>query len=159
MQMHQEQAIKRPATITIVMLALTALLAGCGLFGGAQRERQQENEAITQGVRLGRVVTAQGIGEQNAPVEETDTFSASQDFIYVVAEADFIKAGTTMFARWSRNGEPFEDSSELTADRDYSNTYIEFHLENLENRMEKGDYSVQLFANGNPVETVDFQVE
>lgn len=152
--------MKRPSTITIVTLALTALLlAGCGLFGGAQRERQRENEAITQGVRLGRVVTAQGIGERNAPVEETGTFSASQDFIYVVAEADYIEAGTTMFARWSRNGEPFEDSSELTADRDYSDTYIEFHLQNLENRMETGDYSVQLFVNGNPVETVDFQVE
>lgn len=40
-----------------------------------------------------------------------------------------------------------------------SDTYIEFHLQNLENRMEPGDYSVQLFANGNPVETVDFRVE
>jgi hypothetical protein len=138
---------------------VTLILAGCGLFGGGQRERQQENEAITQGLQLGRVVMAEGIGEQNAPVGETDTFNASQDFIYVVAEADSIEAGTTMFARWSRDGDPFEDSSELTADRDYSNTYIEFHLENLENRMEPGDYSVQLFANGNPVETVDFRVE
>ena len=152
--------MKRQPAIAVTILALLALtLAGCGLFGGAQRERQSENEAITQGVSLGRVVMAEGIGEQNAPVGETDTFNASQDFIYVVAEADSIEAGTTMFARWSRDGDPFEDSSELTADRDYSNTYIEFHLENLENRMEPGDYSVQLFANGNPVETVDFRVE
>ncbi len=152
--------MKRQPAIAVTILALLVLtLAGCGLFGGAQRERQSENEAITQGVSLGRVVMAEGIGEQNAPVGETDTFNASQDFIYVVAEADSIEAGTTMFARWSREGDPFEDSSELTADRDYSNTYIEFHLENLENRMEPGDYSVQLFANGNPVETVDFRVE
>ena len=152
--------MKRQPAIAVTILALLALtLAGCGLFGGAQRERQSENEAITQGVSLGRVVMAEGIGEQNAPIGETDTFNASQDFIYVVAEADSIEAGTTMFARWSRDGDPFEDSSELTAYRDYSNTYIEFHLENLENRMEPGDYSVQLFANGNPVETVDFRVE
>ena len=152
--------MKRQPAIAVTILALLALtLAGCGLFGGAQRERQSENEAITQGVSLGRVVMAEGIGEQNAPIGETDTFNASQDFIYVVAEADSIEAGTTMFARWSRDGDPFEDSGELTAYRDYSNTYIEFHLENLENRMEPGDYSVQLFANGNPVETVDFRVE
>lgn len=148
---------------TIVHVAILVLLAfsatGCGLFGGAARERQQQNEAITQGVELGRVVMAEGIGAQNAPVNETDTFSASQDYIYVVAEADSIARGTTMFARWSRDGQPFEDSSELTADRDYTNTYIEFHLENLENSMETGDYSVQLFVNGNPVETVDFKVE
>ncbi len=152
--------MKRHPVMVITILTLLAFtLTGCGLFGGAQRERQRENEAITEGVSLGRVVMAEGIGEQNAPVGETDTFSASQDFIYVVAETDYIEAGTTMFARWSREGEPFEDSSELTADRDYSDTYIEFHLENLENRMEPGDYSVQLFANGNPVETVDFRVE
>lgn len=144
--------------VTIMML-LVSTVTGCGLFGGAARERQRENEAITQGVQLGRVVMAEGIGAQNAPVNETTTFSASQDYIYVVAEADSIARGTTMFARWSRDGQPFEDSSELTADRDYTNTYIEFHLENLENSMETGDYSVQLFVNGNPVETVAFQVE
>lgn len=150
---------RQPMLILTSLLLLILPLVGCGLFGGAQRERQQENEAITQGLRLGRVVMAEGIGEQNAPVGETDTFSASQDFIYVVAEVDYIEAGTTMFARWSREGEPFEDSSELTADRDYSDTYIEFNLQNLENSMASGDYSVQLFANGNPVETVDFRVE
>lgn len=152
--------MKRWTTIYLpLLILLTFVLAGCNLFGGAARERQNENEAITEGVTLGQVVMAEGIGEQNSPVEVTDTFSASQDFIYVVAEADHIEQGTTMFARWSRDGEPFEDSSEITADRDYNNTYVEFHLENLEDRMETGDYSVQLFVNGNPVQTVDFQVE
>lgn len=152
--------MKRQTTSYITILTLTAvLLAGCGLFGGAARERQNDNEAITQGARFGSIVTAEGIGDENAPIEVTDTFNASQDFIYVVAEADYIEQGTTMFARWSRDGQPFEDSSELTADRDYSDTYVEFHLQNLENRMETGDYSVQIFVNGNPIETVDFQVE
>jgi hypothetical protein len=64
-----------------------------------------------------------------------------------------------MFARWFRDDEPIEDSTAVTADRDYQDTYVEFHLENLESRMETGDYSVQLFVNGNPVETVDFRVE
>jgi len=136
-----------------------SLTAGCGLFGGAVREREQENEQLTEGIQLGSVVTAEGIGEENAPVEVTDTFSSSQDFIYVVAEADYIEEGTTMFARWFRDDQPIEDSTEVTAERDYQNTYVEFHLENLESRMETGDYSVQLFVNGNPVETVDFRVE
>jgi hypothetical protein len=142
-----------------VLLIASLVLAGCGLFGGAERERQEENVPITEGVELGRVVTAEGIGEGNAPVEVTDRFSASQDFIYVVAEADYIEEGTTLFARWYRDGEPFEDSSEITANQDYSDTYIEFHLENLEDEMETGDYSVQLFVNGNPVESVEFTVE
>jgi len=152
--------MKRWRSVQVTLLVmLTFALVGCGLLGGAQRERQNENAAVTEGISLGQVVTAEGVGEKNAPVEVTDTFNASQDFIYVVAEADHIAEGTTLFARWSRGGEPFEDSSEIKADRDYDNTYIEFHLENLENSMETGDYSVQIFANGNPVETVNFQVE
>jgi hypothetical protein len=142
---------------SFVVLALVALLiASCGLFGD---ERQEENEPLTSGVQFGDVVTAEGIGADNAPVAVTDTFSASQDFIYVVAEADSIEAGTTMFARWYRDGEPFEDSAEVTADRDYQDTFVEFHLENLQNNFEEGDYSVQIFVNGNPAEEVEFTVE
>jgi hypothetical protein len=157
-----EDAMKRMISLlraALPLMLVAALLAGCGLFGGAAREREQENEAIAEGVEFGRVVMAEGIGAENAPVGETDTFSDSQDYIYVVAEADYIEEGTTMFARWFRDGEPLEDSTELTADRDYSDTYVEFHLQNLEDRLETGDYSVQLFVNGNPVETVEFRVE
>ncbi|HEX6384785.1 MAG TPA: hypothetical protein VF177_08960 [Anaerolineae bacterium] len=144
---------------TIGLLLVVFVLSACGLFDNAAEERQEENEPLTQGAELGQVVTAEGIGANNEPVEATDTFSSSQDFIYVVAEADYIEEGTSMFARWSRDGEPFEDSTAITADRDYTDTYVEFHLENLQDRMEPGDYSVQLFVNGNPVETVDFTVE
>ncbi len=150
--------MRRTAVLSI-LLFISLIMSGCGLFGGSERERSQSNEQITSGVQLGRVVTAEGIGEKNAPIDVTDTFDSSQDFIYVVAEADFIEAGTTLYARWSRDGQPFEDSSEITANQDYEDTYIEFHLENLSSRMEEGDYSVQLFANGNPLTEVDFKVE
>jgi len=149
--------VKIPA-ITAFLLSVL-LLSACGLFGGSAQERQQENDALTQGADLGEIVTAEGIGANNSPVAVTDTFSSSQDFIYLVAEANYLEAGTTMFARWSYEGEPFEDSTAVTADRDYQDTYVEFHLENLTDNMEEGDYTVQLFVNGNPVETVDFSVQ
>jgi hypothetical protein len=144
----------------IGLLLLSAMvIMGCGLFNNAATERVEENQELTSGAVLGQVVTAEGIGAGNAPVEVTDTFNSSQDFIYVVAEAERIDQGTSMFARWMREGEPFEDSTEVVADRDYQNTYVEFHLENLQASMEPGDYSVQLFVNGNPVEQVDFTVQ
>lgn len=145
-------------TITVLLL-FTLLLSACGLFGGSARERQEDNAALTQGADLGEIVLAEGVGANNRPVEVTDTFNSSQDFIYLVAEANYLEAGTTMFARWLYEGEPFEDSTAVTADRDYENTFVEFHLENLTDNMEEGDYSVQLFVNGNPVETVDFTVQ
>jgi hypothetical protein len=142
---------------SFLMLAIVALLiVSCGLF---EDERAEENEPLVSGAQFADVVTAEGIGADNAPVAVTDTFSASQDFIYVVAQAEFIEAGTTMFARWSRDGEPFEDSNEITADQDYEDTYVEFHLENLQNNFEEGDYSVQIFVNGNPAEEIEFTVE
>ena len=148
----------KPLRLYLPLLFVTFLVAGCGLFGGAAKERQQQNAAITKGVSLGKVVMAEGIGEKNAPVKVTNEFSTSQDYIYVVAEADRIDKGTTMFARWYRDDKPFEDSSAITADQDYENTYVEFHLENLQKQMQKGNYSVQLFVNGNPVQKVDFKV-
>jgi hypothetical protein len=138
---------------------LAFLLLGCGLLNSAASERAQQNEPISGGTVLGSVVMAEGIGSKNVPVEVTNSFSSSQDVIYVVAEAEHLAAGTTMFARWSRDGQPFEDSAEITADRDYDNTYVEFHLENLQSRMDTGDYSVQIFVNGNPAETVNFTVK
>lgn len=147
------------ARLTATFLIITLLLPGCGLFGGAQRERERENVEVTQGIEIDDVVTAEGVGENNAPVNESDDFSSSQDVIYVIAEAEFIEEGTALFARWYRDDEPIEDSSEIVADRDYQDTYIEFHLENLENRFEEGDYSVQIFANGNPVGEADFRID
>ena len=144
--------------IGLLLLSATVIM-GCGLFNNAATERVEENQELTSGAVLGQVFTAEGIGAGNAPVEVTDTFNSSQDFIYVVAEAERIDQGTSMFARWLREGEPFEDSTEVVADRDYQNTYVEFHLENLQASMEPGDYSVQLFVNGNPVEQVDFTVQ
>jgi len=141
----------RIATLLMLVLSISA----CG-FGN---QRAEDNAELTQGAEIERVVTAEGIGQNNAPLQETNTFNASQDYIYVVAEVARLDAGTTMFARWSRDGQPLEDSQPVSADRDYQDTYVEFHLENLQDRMETGDYSVQLFVNGNPTESVDFRVQ
>ena len=120
--------------------------------------QQDGDQDITRGAEFREVVMAEGIGSGNRPIDVTDVFDSSQDYIYVVLEADYIEAGTTMFARWYREGQPFEDSSQLTADRDYQDTYVEFHLENLGGRMQEGSYSVEIFVNGNPVVEQEFEV-
>lgn len=141
----------------LLLLALPAL--ACGIFSSPEEERAQENEPLTGDVEFGDVVMAEGIGAENEPLRETSTFSASQDVIYVVAEAQHIENGTTMFARWYRDGEPFEDSANLEASRDYDNRYVEFHLENLQAEFEPGDYSVTIFVNGNPTVEEEFTIE
>lgn len=154
-----KQKFEIPARSFVVLLLIALAIVSCGLFDDAEEERQAENEPLTRGVQLGDVVMAEGVGRNNEPIGVTNRFSSSQDYIYVVAEADYIERGSTLFARWSRDGEPFEDSSQIVADRDYEDTYVEFHLENLRDRFEEGDYSVQLFVNGNPVEEVEFTID
>lgn len=154
--MHRLFAIGRA---TAVLLLVAFVGSGCGLFNSAANERQEQNQEVTRAAVLKQVVTAEGIGANNAPVEVTDTFNSSQDYIYVVAEAERIEAGTTMFARWSRDGKAFEDSSEVKADKLYQDTYVEFHLQNLKDRMEPGDYTVQIFVNGNPATQAEFTVK
>jgi hypothetical protein len=145
----------------LLLLLVGFVVMACGLLTDPPREQVENNDnvALSRGAQIGEVVTAESIGANNEPIEVTDRFSASEDVIYVVAEADYIESGATLFARWSREGQPFEDSSMITANQDYEDTYVEFHLESLNEEMEEGDYSVQLFVNGNPVATVDFSVE
>jgi hypothetical protein len=140
-----------------LLLAALLFMTGCSLIDRSIGDFQPD-QGDMRGARFERVVMAEGIGPGNRPVDVTNRFDPSQRYIYVVLEADYIEAGTTMFARWYYQGQPFEDSSQLTADRDYQNTYVEFHLENLGGGMQRGTYSVAVFVNGNPVTEQEFEV-
>ncbi len=131
-------------------------LAGCGLFNRTSDTATSPD--VVQNVKFSDVVTAEAIGERNAPVNKTDSFTTEQDRIYVVAQAEELDPGTTIFARWSRDGQAFEDSPELTANQAYQDTYVEFHLEPVSGSFDPGQYSVQLFVNGNPSEQASFTV-
>jgi len=107
---------------------------------------------------LGDIVTTKTIDNGNKPTAITDTFSLTDRVIYVVAEVNFIEKGSVVFARWYHEGEPFEDSSEITADKDYSATYLEFHLELVGDLIKEGNYGVEIFGNGTSIKRVDFVV-
>src|SRR3954467_1616480 len=115
------------ASIGLVLAAL--MVSSCSLINSSSST--QSPSTTTSGAELGRIVTAESIdtANHNAPVNETTTFNRLNQAIYAVVEAQRIDAGTTMFARWSRDGKPFEDSTEVRAAEQYQNTYVEFHLE------------------------------
>ena len=148
-------------TVTLVLLALSlAATSCCSLCSSLTAKRQQDNQPLVSGVEFGDVVMAKGIGEGNKPLSITSTFSVSEDVIYVVAYCKRIDSGTSLYARWSYQGEPFEDTPTITADRNYTNTYVEFHIEPVSlNVLKKGDYTVKIYVNGNPVKTVAFKLQ
>jgi hypothetical protein len=149
------------ANVGLLIIAL--FISSCSLLnnnsstgGGVQNP-----STATSGAELGRIVTAESIdtANHNAPVNETSTFNRLNQAIYAVVEAQRIDAGTVMFARWSRDGKPFEDSTEVKADKQYQNTYVEFHLEPTNKAIDPGSYTVQVFVNGNPAKQANFTVQ
>jgi hypothetical protein len=153
--------MKRLLAVSCTMIGLLLVVlfvSGCSLFNSTS---DTQNPATTSGAELGRIVTAESIdtANHNAPVNETSTFNRLDQTIYAVVEAQRIDPGTTMFARWSRDGKPFEDSQEIRADKQYQNTYVEFHLEPINKAIDPGNYTVQVFVNGNPAKQANFTVQ
>jgi hypothetical protein len=149
-------AISR-ATLGLLLVAL--FVSGCSLLNSTSDTQNPSTTA--SGAELGRIVTAKSIdtANHNAPVNETTTFNSLNETIYAVVEAQRIDSGTTLFARWSRDGQPFEDSDEIRADKQYQNTYVEFHLEPVNKAIDPGNYTVQVFVNGNPTKQASFTVQ
>lgn len=152
---------KRVFFIGMALLALFVSLGCiCGQCSNPLTQRQQDNAPIVKGADLGTAVMARGIGDKNAPIGTTTTFNASEDVIYCVVQARSIDSGTSLYARWSYKGEPFEDTPVITADQDYTDTYIEFHIEPKDfGVLKTGDYTCKIYVNGNPVQTVEFKIQ
>ncbi len=114
----------------------------------------------TGGVALGRVVVTSNIDADGCAVDTTDQF-AGTDEVYVVVEDSDIPAGTTVFARLFREGQPLEDADVITADRDYDNTciYFVFAATDDAGSLEPGVYEAQIIVNGNPGERISFEVQ
>jgi hypothetical protein len=108
---------------------------------------------------LGTFVTAKSIGTGNVPQNVTTTFSPS-DTVYAVVQVQQFAQGNRIFARWSVNGTVREDTQEITADRDYSNTYLEFHIQGANGQaLPTGDWTAQLIINGNPGPIASFRIQ
>lgn len=140
-----------------LLLLVALVVAGCSLLN--QNASRSSGGATSEGAVLGQIVTADQIDPAtNAPVNTSTTFSTEQPVIYAVVQAQRIEPGTSMFARWSRDGQPFEDSEPIKASQLYENRYVEFHLESTRQQIDPGNYTVQIFVDGNPSQQTSFTV-
>ncbi len=154
-----QQVDRRGKVGLFSIFAFFLLACACPISNPFAGKPSPEVSPAYTGVEFGDVVMAGGIGAQNMPLDVRDTFSPDAAVIYMVAQANSIEQGTTLFARWSRDEEPFEDTPPITADRLYEDTYVEFHLQPVSGtRFEPGEYTAQLFVNGNPGPQVTFTV-
>jgi hypothetical protein len=111
------------------------------------------------GVELGDVVMAEALDRNGCPSTTAATFDVNTDRIYVVAEDSNVVAGTEVFVRWYLDGEVYEDSPVIVADQDYENVCISFTLQlDDADQFRPGDYEAQFIINGNPAESVSFEI-
>jgi hypothetical protein len=119
-------------------------------FGG------QVSRDVADNIQIGRVVSAWSIDRDGCATETTSTFRPS-DPIYVVAEDSTVPAGTSVFVRIYREGQAVEDTDEIVADQDYNNSCINFVFES-NNGFDAGRYEAEFYINGNPANSVQFEV-
>jgi len=112
------------------------------------------------GIELGLAVATTNLDRNGCAVDNTSTFPAGTRVLYVVAEDSVVAQGTDVFVRWYYEGQVYEESDEITADQNYTDTCIGFSLEADEiNALRAGDYEAEFIVNGNPANTVDFLVQ
>lgn len=112
----------------------------------------------TGNVQLGPVVAASSVDRDGCPVNATNTFEPVEQ-VYIVAENSYVPAGTMVFVRLYQNGQPLEDAPEITADQDYNNSCVNFVFEpETGARFQPGQYEAEFIVNGNPVDSVQFQI-
>lgn len=118
-------------------------------------------DAIPQnvvGIEIRDLVVSSGIDQNGCAIGRQTSFGVD-DTVFIVAEDSDVPAGSTLFVRLYANGKAVEDSQELTADDDYSNTCVNFLFEPVSGAtFDAGSYEAELFANGNPQGTVSFGI-
>jgi hypothetical protein len=120
--------------------------AGSPVLGGSEQEGE-----------LGRMYTALEVDPQGCPAEPASEFYRDET-IFVGLEESSIPRGTDLFVRLYHEGQPVEDTPPIQAASDQlSCVWFEFQPQSAEG-LEPGEYEAELHVNGNPVETIRFQV-
>ncbi|MDX1993698.1 MAG: hypothetical protein SF029_15020 [bacterium] len=125
--------------------------------GGSASGGSSNSGTFDEDVFLGNPVAAPAVDRDGCPVETTDDFDATED-VWVVAPDSQIPEGTIIFVRLYRNGTPIEDAPEIQADQDYDSTCINFIFEATDGGFEAGEYEAEFYVNGNPADTVTFDI-
>lgn len=152
--------------LPLIMFALAASACICNplsWFSNPGAQTKRDNQPVFNGVSIASLTTAKGINANGCAVSETRDFHASEDIVYAVAKVRGLRQNTALFARWvPKNGKQsdIEDSSIVNADRTYpDNTCVNFDLQPLgSNHFKAGTYTVTIYINGNPAQSVDFNL-
>jgi len=122
----------------------------------AMQQVNQDN-AADAGIVFGNVVVSESVDRDGCAVNTTSSFNSDTSQFYVVAEESTIPANTEVFVRLYRDGQPVEDLPPITSADSFENTCINFVFEST-STFESGNYEAEFIVNGNPMNSVQFEI-
>jgi hypothetical protein len=106
------------------------------------------------GFSFGRIVTAQGKKADGCAANETNSFTAADDAIWVIAEVFNYKRGTKFMAQWA--GSNFTHDNDWTINSAGSQICIHFYIEPQTLGLQTGNYTVTVSSPDLPSTPVQF---
>jgi hypothetical protein len=140
----------------IVLCLCVVFIGGRSLLGGVSNILGGGGPSGVEG-QLGRMYVASEVDREGCPIT-TDTRFESDEIIFVGLDESQVPAGSSLFVRLYREGRPVEDTQAIQADRDLR-TCVWFQFEPAGSTgFVPGSYEAELYVNGNPADSVTFQV-
>ncbi|MFN8529424.1 MAG: hypothetical protein U0670_12490 [Anaerolineae bacterium] len=119
----------------------------------AQSASSNVADSSSNGTQFTAVQAANGVNEDDGCALGVQTqFSTSDPEIYVTARAFNIRAGMVMSAQWKLNGSVVYDDYSFTVGADDDDFCLWFSIDPATVPFTPGDWTVQLIADGNPIE-------
>jgi hypothetical protein len=113
---------------------------------------------VDDNIEIGNVVTTSAVDMNGCATDSRADFEPGEE-VYVVAENSDFPVGTSVFVRLYHEGSPLEDAPEIQADRDYTNSCVNFIFEPVSGQeFDLGSYQAEFIVNGNSADTVNFEV-
>lgn len=128
---------------------------GHGLvFPTAGTGGQQPTRVATPGV--GRLVLATGIDEREAPKDDRSALPAGVPAVYLAAELNHLRHGTTLVAVWRQDGAEVARTERVVLEDGRGPRWfaLPFQMQPLSS----GRYAVELLVNGRPIDSLVFKI-
>jgi hypothetical protein len=144
--------MRQHSRILMALLLATALAAACSRPGASPAPGAPP---AAGSVKVTDVDLGRSLGADKRVADKTDSFKPNET-VYLSVTTEGSAPSATLKARWTYEGDQLvQESSQTIAPTGAAVT--EFHVAKPDG-WPKGSYKVEVFLNGNPVETESFKV-
>jgi hypothetical protein len=145
--------IPQRAMVPWSCLVLALAVTGCAQRADESATTEPANQAPAPTVQVNEVILGRDLDTDNRVTVQTDQFKPS-DVVYVTVMTSGSSPNSMLRAVWTdENGQVVDESQQVVA----STGVTEFHVSKPEG-LPAGRYRVEIFLDGNSVQTKEFMI-